>query len=362
MLFHCGNFGLKDKPKRKNMTNIFSIDIDNSAGIATIDIEGTIGAPDYSGSGKVATYEEFKTKITEIADLNVRKVVVNIRSTGGDVNDALLIYDALKATNRKVETICYGYTASAATIIAQAASAGERKMSANGLYLIHQASTYADGNANELDAKAELLKKTDERIAAIYAAASGRSAEEFSTLMSENNGKGKWLSAEEALAAGLIDSIVNASKINNQFNPEEQGLPALPQNHNAMEQNDTKPTAVERFLTWLGITDKVEVANIEDALAAKEVEVNNLTAERDAAVANVATLEAERDTLKQTIADNEVEIANLKAQLDEAKAMVVQATAPTQQVDDPDPQAKGAVKTANQQAYDADVNAFKHNN
>lgn len=367
MLFHCGNFGLKDKPKRKNMTNIFSIDIDDSAGIATIDIEGTIGAPDYSGSGKVATYEEFKTKIAEITDLNVRKVVVNIRSTGGDVNDALLIYDALKEVNRKVETICYGYTASAATIIAQAASTGERKMSANGLYLIHQASTYADGNANELDAKAELLKKTDERIAAIYAAASGRSAEEFATLMSENNGNGKWLSAEEALAAGLIDTIVNATTINNKFNPEEQGLPALPQNHNAMEHNDTKPTAVERFLTWLGITDKVEVANIEDALAAKEVEVNNLTAERDAAVANVATLEAnvatleaERDTLKQTIADNEVEITNLKAQLDEAKAMAVQATAPTQQVDDPDPQAKGAVKTANQQAYDADVNAFKH--
>lgn len=348
------------------MENIINIGIDNSAGVATIDIEGTIGMPDFAESDKVATYEEFKSKIVEVKSANPRKVVVNIRSTGGDVNDALLIYDALKEV-ANVETICYGYTASAATIIAQAAAKGKRKMSANGLYLIHQASTYADGNANELDAKAELLKKTDERIAAIYAAASGRSAEEFATLMSENNGNGKWLSAEEALAAGLIDTIVNATTINNKFNPEEQGLPALPQNHNAMEHNDTKPTAVERFLTWLGITDKVEVANIEDALAAKEVEVNNLTAERDAAVANVATLEAnvatleaERDTLKQTIADNEVEITNLKAQLDEAKAMAVQATAPTQQVDDPDPQAKGAVKTANQQAYDADVNAFKH--
>ena len=127
-----------------------------------------------------------------------------------------------------------------------------------------------------------------------------------------------------------------------------------------MEQNDTKPTVAERFLSWLGITDKVEIADFEERITAKEAEVNNLTAERDAAVANVATLEAECDTLKQTIADNEVEITNLKAQLDEAKAMAVQATAPTQQVDDPDPQAKGAVKTANQQAYDADVNAFKH--
>ena len=205
------------------MENIVNINIDNSAGVATIDIEGTIGAPDYSGVGKVATYEAFKGKIEEVKSQNVRKVVVNIRSTGGDVQDALLIYDALKEIGCKVETICYGYTASAATIIAQAASAGERKMSANGLYLIHQASTYADGNANELDAKADLLKKTDERIAAIYAAASGRPAEEFAALMGENNGNGKWLSAEEALAAGLIDTIVNATTINNKFNPEEQG-------------------------------------------------------------------------------------------------------------------------------------------
>ena len=363
MLFHCGNFGLKDKPKRKNMTNIFSINIDNSAGIATIDIEGTIGAPDYSGSGKVATYEEFKTKITEIADLNVRKVVVNIRSTGGDVNDALLIYDALKATNRKVETICYGYTASAATIIAQAAAKGKRKMSANGLYLIHQASTYADGNANELDAKADLLKKTDERIASIYSTASGRPAEDYAALMAENNGNGKWLSAEEALSYGLIDEIINTT-IDNKFNPEEYGLPALPQNHNAMDtknqQADNKPSAVEKFLSWLGISDKAEVADFEERITAKEAEVANLTAERDAAVANVATLEAERDTLKAQLADKEAEVQNLNTQLAEAKAMALKASEPAQQVDDPDPQAKGAVKTANQQAYDADVNAFKH--
>ena len=123
------------------MENIINIGIDNSAGVATIDIEGTIGMPDFAESGKVATYEEFKSKIVEVKSANPRKVVVNIRSTGGDVNDALLIYDALKEVSN-VETICYGYTASAATIIAQAAAKGKRKMSANGLYLIHQASTW----------------------------------------------------------------------------------------------------------------------------------------------------------------------------------------------------------------------------
>ena len=335
------------------MENIINIGVDNSSGVATIDIEGVIGAPDYSGSGKIATYDEFKSKVAEINSLNVRKVVVNIRSTGGDVNDALLIYDALKGV-RNVETICYGYTASAATIIAQAASTGNRKMSANGLYLIHQASTSADGNANDLDAKADLLKKTDERIAAIYAAASGRPAEEFAELMGANAGKGKWLSAEEALAAGLIDQIINATTINNKFNPEEQGLPALPQNHAEME--DKKVTVLDRLLGWF---DKAEADSVKNELNALQEVVDKMTAERDEAVANIATMEAERETLNATIAERDAEILNLQAQLADAKAMAVQPTTPPQNVEDPDPQAKGATKTSNQLAYEAELAAFR---
>lgn len=333
------------------MVNNVKINIDNSAGVATIDIEGVIGTPSYTEEDKVATYQALKGKIAEIGKANPRKVVVNIRSTGGDVNDALLIYDALKEV-KNVETICYGYTASAATIIAQAAAQGKRKMSANGLYLIHRASTSVEGNAGEFEAKIDLLRKTDERIAAIYAEASGRPAEEFVALMGENNGNGKWLNAEEALAAGLIDEITSKTKITNEFNPEEQGLPALPQNHLEMAE---KTTVLDRMLAWF---EKTEQTEIENKIAEKEAEVANITAERDAAVANIATLEAERDTLKAQLADKEAEVQNLNTQLAEAKAMAVKASDPAQQVQDPDPQG-GAVKNANQAAYEADLASFK---
>lgn len=334
------------------MENIVKINIDNSAGVATIDIEGVIGTPSYTEDDKVATYNALKGKIAEIGKANPRKVVVNIRSTGGDVNDALLIYDALKEV-KNVETICYGYTASAATIIAQAAAQGKRKMSANGLYLIHRASTSVEGNAGEFEAKIDLLRKTDERIAAIYAEASGRPAEEFVALMGENNGNGKWLNAEEALAAGLIDEITSKTKITNEFNPEEQGLPALPQNHLEMAERNN---AIDRIIAFF---DKANNAEIENKIAEKEAEVANITAERDAAVANIATLEAERDTLKAQLAEKEAEVQNLNTQLAEAKAMAVKATEPVQGVDDPAEPQGGAVKSANQLAYEADLAAFK---
>ena len=105
------------------------IQIDNNAGVCQIDIEGTIGVPEEwqfdRPEARVATYEKFRDAVRRIAEIDASEVVVNIRSTGGDVNDALLIYDALAALDAEVTTRCYGYVASAATLIAQAASEGQ---------------------------------------------------------------------------------------------------------------------------------------------------------------------------------------------------------------------------------------------
>ncbi len=193
-----------------------SISIRNEAECCIIDIEGTIGIPEEwqfeHPDERVATYEGFREAVQRIADLPNREIVVNIRSTGGDVNDALLIYEALVATGAHITTRCYGYTASAATIIAQAASEGCRELASGALYLIHNSICAAEGNAEELEAQTELLRKTDARLADIYAARSGRSAEEFRTLMAENSGRGRWLSPEEALETGLVDLVVEHHK------------------------------------------------------------------------------------------------------------------------------------------------------
>ncbi len=192
------------------------IQINNSADCCQIDIEGTIGIPEEwqfdDPDARVATYERFRDALRRIAEIEAPEVVVNIRSTGGDVNDALLILDALRQLPARIVTRCYGYTASAATIIAQAASEGAREISENALYLIHNAICATEGNASEIASEIELLHQTDARIAAIYAARSGRPAEEFEALMSENNGNGRWLSPEEAIAAGLADRVIEPAR------------------------------------------------------------------------------------------------------------------------------------------------------
>lgn len=189
------------------------IQIKNSAGVCRIEIEGTIGVPEEwqfdQPEARVATYEKFRDTVRRIAGIDAPQIVVDIRSTGGDVNDALLIHDALCSLDAHITTRCYGYTASAATIIAQAASPGCREISANALYLIHNSICASEGNAAELAAKVELLRQTDARIAGLYAARSGRPVGEFEALMAENNGNGRWLSPEEAVGAGLADRMTD---------------------------------------------------------------------------------------------------------------------------------------------------------
>ena len=198
--------------QQSNLTTMNStIKINNEAEVAIIDIEGTIGLSESwqfdNDENRVATYERFKECVARIADLRNANIRVNIRSTGGDVNDAMLIYEALRATGAHVTTCCYGYTASAATIVAQAASEGCRLIAPTSLYLIHNSLCSVEGNAEELQAEIELLRQTDERIAEIYARHSGRSIGEIAALMSENGGRGRWLSPAEVVNYGLADAV-----------------------------------------------------------------------------------------------------------------------------------------------------------
>ncbi len=224
-----------------------TIKIKNALDLCIIDIEGTIGVPEEwqfeNPQQRVATYERFREEVAHIKEVEAQRVVVNIRSTGGDVNDALLIYDALVSLEIPITTRCYGYVASAATVIAQAASQGERQISANALYLIHNSSCAAEGNAVELVARAELLRKTDEQLAALYARCAGREVEVFSELMARDGGKGEWLTSAETIELGLADSVVEVMVEETETEETEEALTETEETTETAETDGTEETA-----------------------------------------------------------------------------------------------------------------------
>ncbi|MZK05646.1 Clp protease ClpP, partial [Enterobacter hormaechei] len=212
---------------------------------------------------------------------------------------------ALRSLDAHITTRCYGYTASAATIIAQAASPGCREISANALYLIHTAICAAEGTAAEIAGKLDLLRQTDTRIAAVYAARSGRPAGEFEALMAENNGNGRWLSPEEAVAAGLADTVTDN---------EERTAPSLAGNI---------ARGWERLLAGIGLNRREE-----------------LPADR-----NVLLTAGERQELLRRSAT--------------AIRQAQQNASPTCTKPREDPSYGDTVRTANQRAYAEDAKRFK---
>lgn len=332
------------------------IKIDNAAEVCRIDIEGTIGCTEEAQAGpdreRTATYRRFREALEAIAGIEAPEVVVEIRSTGGDVNDALLIHDALRALQGRVTTRCYGYTASAATLIAQAASERRRELSANALYLIHNSVCAAEGTASELEACGELLRRTDERIAALYAARSGRPVDEIAALMGENGGAGRWLSPEEAVAAGLADRIIGAEEAPAkeaatteeaaaEEHPEEEAPNGAP---NGAPKADAATWAGRIAWGWRQIVRAVAGSRAESAGG------ESAEAEAEVPRTHEKPLPQDRNVWHPAAARRRSLVAMEEAQ---------RCTGPTRTLPREDPPFGDRPASANEQAYDADAQRIR---
>lgn len=313
---------------------------------ATIEIEGVIGVPEqwqFEEPGhRVATYEKFRQTIDAIAGIEASKITVSIRSTGGNVNDAILIHDTLRNLDATIITVCYGYVASAATIIAQAASENNRLISENALYLIHRATSAADGNAEEMSQTIDMLAKTDERIAAIYARRSGKADCVFEQMMAENNGNGRWISPREAVDAGLADRIIASAPIKNDALEivKSLGLPKIPKNLINNNRMNSKWNSILKII-GLGKTpgqamSESELDSIENELNARELKIESIRNEYN----------EELQKLQNRIDDLEAQNVRMRAKASQTK--------PKQ-----DPLMGEIRRSPNAHAYEQDVQRFK---
>ena len=235
-----------ERAGKKQLSMQSDIQITNRNDTCFVDIEGVIGVPEEwqfdQPSSRVATYEKFRDSLDRLREIDAPEIVVNIRSTGGDVNDALLIYEALSSLDGHIVTRCYGYTASAATVIAQAASEGCREISAHALYLIHNSICTAEGNAEELATRIDLLRKTDARLAEVYAARSGRTPEEFTLLMAENNGSGRWHSPPDS-SIGSSNPPLRKKRLRHRRRRPDNGASCSASWDSSVRQTPFPPTA-----------------------------------------------------------------------------------------------------------------------
>ncbi len=148
----------------------------------------------------------------ELGEVETANLNVHINSYGGSVSEGLAIHNLLKQFDGNVTTICDGFGCSIASVIFMAGS--KRVMNKGSLLMIHNAWTFAMGNAKELRKQAEDLEKITEPSIQIYLDNSNLSREEIVELMDQET----WITSEEALQYGFATEIKDTDESQQSIN------------------------------------------------------------------------------------------------------------------------------------------------
>ena len=132
---------------------------------------------------------------------DVDNINVYINSYGGEVAEGLAIYNALKRHKARVVTYCDGMACSIASVIFMAGD--ERHMNKASLLMIHNAWTFAEGNAEELRKQADDLEKITSASVAAYMTHFKHSERKLREMMDAET----WLTPKEAVKNGFATHI-----------------------------------------------------------------------------------------------------------------------------------------------------------
>lgn len=170
-----------------------------------------------TGPSEVFIYDEIGGFGVSVGDFlaEVRKVEgplnLHLNSPGGDVFDGMAVYSALKRRTESTTVVVDGLAASIASVIALGAD--KVVMAPKAKMMIHDGWTAAAGNAQDFKKLVALLDDTSNTIASVYADKAGSGVEFWRERMQEET----WYSAEEALAAGLIDEVEGKPRKSDDF-------------------------------------------------------------------------------------------------------------------------------------------------
>lgn len=143
-------------------------------------------------------------RLIALAQESDAPIHVLVSSPGGHVESGDAIHDMIRFIGAPVTTIGSGWVASAGTHVYLAAPKERRVCLPNTRFMIHQPAGAAGGQQTDIAIHAREIIKTRERIARVTARETGQPYDKVLADMERDF----WLSAEEAIAYGLVSRIV----------------------------------------------------------------------------------------------------------------------------------------------------------
>ena len=135
-----------------------------------------------------------------------KEIFLYLNTPGGSITDGLAIVDTMNYIKCPVSTICVGMAASMGSVLLASGEKGKRLATPNSEILIHQPLIGGglSGQSTEIKIVSDHLVKTRDRLNKILSERTGQTIEKIN----EDTERDHYMTAQEALEYGIIDSII----------------------------------------------------------------------------------------------------------------------------------------------------------
>lgn len=133
-----------------------------------------------------------------------RDIRLYINSPGGSVTAGMAVYDTMQFIPNDVVTVAVGFAASMGQFLLTAGTPGKRFALPHTRVMMHQVSGGIGGTATDIRIQAENLLHVKRTIIGLTARQTGHTPEEIE----RDADRDRWFTADEAVAYGLVDRVV----------------------------------------------------------------------------------------------------------------------------------------------------------
>ena len=151
--------------------------------------------------------KDVSQKLIAMADKSDDPIVIFINSQGGHVEAGDTIHDMIRFVKPSVKVVGTGWVASAGAHIYIAAERENRYALPNTRFMLHQPAGGIRGQAVDIGIEAREILKMRKRLNRVLAERTGQTLERIE----EDTDRNFWMSAEEALAYGLVGEVIESS-------------------------------------------------------------------------------------------------------------------------------------------------------
>lgn len=190
------------------------------------------------------TANEVLSYLTQNPDAAVN---VFISSVGGYFEDGLPIFNLLRMHKGEVTVNIIGYCLSMASHIMLAAN--KIRIAQNGQIMTHNAQGVARGDYRDMEKAATMLRVHNDSIIPEYQRRTGKTADEVKAMLDAET----WFTANTALAAGLVDEIIDPVDIADvdKLQTENAWKFAIQNFHNAPPDFTARAEQLAHGSSWL---------------------------------------------------------------------------------------------------------------